>query len=290
MAAEAKQSSYDGSHVENFEFYLQCSGEHESILHFLMKHLPEEFERIGADKSGLAVLGVGSGGGEVDVQMLSLMQSTLSALPITADIVEGSTELVAKFKGLVTKTDHLQKIPFTWHTMLSEEYMQKTKGRGDVKTFDFIHMIQMLYYVDDLTETIKFYHSLLNKNGRLMIIIESANSGWDTLWRTFSKELCNEILPVYRSSSDVLASLKSLGLKYEEHFIPNTFDITECFDPNSKTGQHLISFMTGRENFYQSFTPRVRADILNVLRSKCSTEKEGKVSFNSEMRCVFVYA
>nr|XP_057938338.1 histamine N-methyltransferase-like [Doryrhamphus excisus] len=290
MAEEAKLSCYDGSHVDNFEFYLQHSGEHEAILHFLMKHLQEEFKRIAAGKSVLAVLGVGSGGGQVDVQMLSLMQSTFSALPITADIVEGSTELVAKFKGLVMKTDNLQKIPFVWHTMPSEEYIEKAKGRGDVKTFDFIHMIQMLYYVDDLTETIKFYHSLLNKNGRLMIIIESATSGWDTLWRTFPKELCNEMLPEYHSSSDVLASLKSLGLKYEEHCIPNTFDITECFDPNSKTGQRLISFMTGREHFYQSFTPQIRAEILNLLRSRCGTEKEGKVYFNSNLSCIFVHA
>ncbi|XP_054643510.1 histamine N-methyltransferase-like isoform X2 [Dunckerocampus dactyliophorus] len=261
MATEAKRSSFEGNKVESFQLYLQHSGEHEYVLQFLMKYLPAEFKRIGADKSGLAVLGVGSGGGEVDVQMLSLMRSTFSTLPISADIVEGSTELVAKFKGLVTKTDNLRKIPFTWDMMPSEEYMQKTKGRGDVKTFDFIHMIQMLYYVDDLTKTIKFYHSLLKNNGMLMIIIES----------------------------DVLASLKSLGLKYEERFIPYSYDVTECFDPNSKTGQHLISFMTGRENFYQSFTPQVRADILNLLRSKCSTEKEGKVFFNSEMSCVFVY-
>lgn len=30
----------------------------------------------------------------------------------------------------------------------------------------------MLYYVDSLAETIKFHHSLLKNNGRLMIIIE----------------------------------------------------------------------------------------------------------------------
>ncbi|XP_054643502.1 histamine N-methyltransferase-like isoform X3 [Dunckerocampus dactyliophorus] len=290
MAAGVRLNRFEGSNLESFEFYLQHSGEHEYVLRFLTKHLPAKFKKIGADKSSLAVLGVGSGGGEVDVQVLSLMQSTVSTLPITADVVEGSTELVAKFKASVMKTDNLQKIPFSWHMMPSEEYIQKAKGRGDVKKFDFIHMIQMLYYVDDLAETIKFYHSLLNKNGIIMIIIESANSGWDMLWRTFPKDLCSETVPVYRSSLDIVASLKSLGLKYEERFIPNTCDITECFDPSSKTGQRLLSFLTFRGNFYQSFTPQIRADILNLLRSKCSTEKEGRVSFNSDLSCVFVYA
>lgn len=34
----------------------------------------------------------------------------------------------------------------------------------------------MIYYVDDLADTIKFYHSLLKTNGRLMIIIETGLS------------------------------------------------------------------------------------------------------------------
>lgn len=32
---------------------------------------------------------------------------------------------------------------------------------------------QMIYYVDALTNTIKFYHSLLKKNGTFMIIVEA---------------------------------------------------------------------------------------------------------------------
>lgn len=38
--------------------------------------------------------------GELDAQMLSLLQSTFSAVPISADIVEGSTQLVDNFKGI----------------------------------------------------------------------------------------------------------------------------------------------------------------------------------------------
>lgn len=37
--------------------------------------------------------------GQLDAQMLSLLQSTYSAVPISANIVEGSAELVENFKG-----------------------------------------------------------------------------------------------------------------------------------------------------------------------------------------------
>lgn len=36
--------------------------------------------------------------------------------------------------------------------------------------------LQMIYFVDDLTESIKFYHSILKKNGSLVIIIEKSKA------------------------------------------------------------------------------------------------------------------
>ncbi|KAM7407698.1 hypothetical protein PAMA_003440 [Pampus argenteus] len=290
MAAEENQTCYEGSCVQSFQFYLEQSGEHKAILQCVENILPGEFKRIGAGKSSLDVLGVGSGGGELDAEMLRLLQSTFSALPISADIVEGSAQLVDSFKASVAKSANLQKIPFVWHIMKSEEYEKQVKAKGVMKRFDFIHMIQMLYYVDDLAEAIKFYHSLLKNNGRLMIVIEADKGGWDTLWRTYEKELCIDAVTEYRSSGDVVACLKKHGLKYEEHVIPNTFDITECFSPSSKIGERLLNFFTAKDHFHQSFTPEIRAGILDLLRNKCSTEKDGKTLFNSNLSCILVHA
>ncbi|XP_017276108.1 histamine N-methyltransferase-like [Kryptolebias marmoratus] len=287
MAAEAKHTCYEGCSVSSFQFYLEKSGEHAAILKCVHSLLPEEFKRIGAGKSSLDVLGIGSGGGEMDMQMLSLLQSTFPAVPITADVVEGSSALVNNFKA---KTADLPKISFSWHVMHSEEYEKQVKAKGDIKKFDFIHMIQMIYYVDNMAETIKFCHSLLKNNGRLMIIVEAANSGWDILWKTYKKDLCVDSIKEYRSSGEVIACLKSLGLKYEEHPVPNSYDATECFDPNSTTGGRLLSFMTGTDNFYESFTPEIRAGMLDLIRNKCSTEKDGRVFWNSHLSCILVYA
>lgn len=289
MAAEAAQTCYEGSTVQSFQFYLEHSGEHAAILGSLHNILPGEFKRIGAGESSLDVLGVGSGGGEVDVQILSLLQSAVPGVPINAHIVEGSSKLTNNFKVLVAKTGSLQ-IPFVWHILGSEGYMRQVMAKEDKKKFNFIHMIQMLYYVNDLGQTIKFYHSLLKNNGRLMIIIEAASGGWDILWNTFKKELWSEVIPEYRSSREIVALLNSQGLKYDEHVIPNTFDITECFDPSSVTGGRLLNFMTAKDDFHQAFTPEIKAAMLDLLRNKCSTEKDGRVYFNSNLRCILVHA
>ncbi|XP_068428992.1 histamine N-methyltransferase A-like [Clinocottus analis] len=291
MAEEVKTTCFEGNGVKRFQVFLQLSEEHKVLLPCLLHNiLPEEFKRIGLDKSSLDVLGVGSGGGEMDVQILTLLQSTFPAVPITTDIVEGSAELTDNFKALIAKTTNLQKIPFAWHLMTSQNYEKQSKAKGDMKKFDFIHMIQMIYFVDDFGDTIKFYHSLLKNNGMLMIVIDSTHSGWDILWKTYKKELAVDAITEWRASAEVIACLKSQGLKYEEHVIPNPFDITECFDPSSKTGGLLLDFFTLKANFHQSFTPEIRAGILDLLRSKCSTEKDGKVIFNNNLSCILVYA
>lgn len=116
------------------------------------------------------------------------------------------------------------------------------------------------------------------------------NSGWDKLWSNFSGELCSESIKEYRSSKQVIASLNSLGLKFEERIIPNSYDISECFNPSSPNGCRLLNFMMEKEDFHQSFTPEIRAQMLDFLRNKCSTQKDGKVMFDSTLSCLFVRA
>lgn len=42
--------------------------------------------------------------------MLSLLQSTFPAVPLTADIVEGSSELTDDFKGTDSSNQHTSKL------------------------------------------------------------------------------------------------------------------------------------------------------------------------------------
>jgi len=50
------------------------------------------------------------------------------------------------FKALVAKTANLQKIPFSWHIMASEDYAKEVTAKRDMQRFDLIHMIQVLLF------------------------------------------------------------------------------------------------------------------------------------------------
>ncbi|KAI1898340.1 hypothetical protein AGOR_G00071320 [Albula goreensis] len=283
-------SGYEGRYVNGFQFYLQNSGEHKVICGFADKILPGEFARIGEDKKSLNILGVGSGGGEMDAHILSVLQSKVKGTPINVDIVEPSHELTENFKALVAKTPNLQKIPFNWNILTCQEYEKMIKDKKETKKFDFMHMIQMLYYVTDYSATIKFFHSLLREKGRLLIIHEAAKGGWDTLWKTYKQELCTKSISDYLSAGDIKALLDAMGLKYEEHSIPNTLDITRCFTEGDEMGELLLDFMTEQNHFHQSLNADLRAGILDLLRNKCSTEKDGKILFDCSLTALLVHA
>ncbi|CAL8320416.1 unnamed protein product [Merluccius merluccius] len=189
------------------------------------------------------------------------------------------------------RTSSLQNVPFEWHTLTSAEYEKKVTMNKAIKKFDLIHMIQMLYYVDDYTATIKFFHSLLKSNGKILIVHEAANSGWDILWKSYRKTLCKDVsISDYLSAGDIKVHIDNLGLKYDEFVVPHSYDITDCFNPDSEVGELLLDYMTEQEHFHQSLTPEVRKGILDLLRNKCSTEKDGRVMFNSDLSCILVYA
>ncbi|KAL2081500.1 hypothetical protein ACEWY4_023353 [Coilia grayii] len=290
MESTTTQAGYEGDYVQRFQFYLQHSGEHTVMREFMDKVLPAEFARIGEGKSDLNFLGVGSGQGEMESYMLNILQSKFPTTPISAHIVEPSIALIENFKASVTKAPNLQKVPFTWHPVSCADYEKQVKGMGNAHKFDFMDMIQMLYYMDDYVAVIKFFHSLLREKGRLMIIHEAAGSGWGTLWSVFAKDLCTKSVTKYISGGDIKGELDKMGLKYEQHSIPNTMDITECFVEGSKLGAMLLDFMTDQDSFEKAYSPETRAKILDLLRNKCCTEKNGRLLFDCSLTCFLVHA
>lgn len=73
--------------------------------------------------------------------------------------------------ALVAKTPNLQKIPFAWHLMTSENYEKQVKAKGDIKKFDFIQMVQVLwllifslfYFKNNVMRNVSHFFFIVNK-------------------------------------------------------------------------------------------------------------------------------
>ncbi|XP_028662337.1 histamine N-methyltransferase isoform X1 [Erpetoichthys calabaricus] len=279
----------ESSYTKSFQIFLDYSTEHQCMHEFIDTILQDHLTSIGNDKSELNVLGIGSGKGQIDLHILSYLKLKHPGVSINNEVVDPNVEHLKSYRELVAKTPHLENISFTWNTMTASDFKDKLDKETEARKFDFIHMIQMLYYVEDPGEVIKYFHGLLAQNGKLLIIIVSGNSGWERLWIKYKSQLCYMNATFYVTANDVMKTLDTFGLKYQHFEFPSTFNITECFTANNEIGDLILDFLTETVNFRATAPPDLRDDVLALLRHPdCSLEKDGKFLFNNTLTAIIV--
>ncbi|XP_027957123.1 histamine N-methyltransferase isoform X2 [Eumetopias jubatus] len=231
-------------YVESFRRFLNSSTEHQCMQEFMDKKLPGIIARIGDRKSEIKILSIGGGAGEIDLQILSKVQIQYPGIHINNEVVEPSAEQIAKYKELVAKTSNLENIKFAWHKETSSEYQNRIIEKKEFQKWDFIHMIQMLYYVKDIPATLKFFHSLLATNAKMLIILVSGISGWDKLWKKYGSrlpqdDLCQSVCK--QKGNDLITEGKkkhqmAKGSDWENsldfsHFLKNTKKVRQGNEP-----------------------------------------------------------
>ncbi|XP_012495537.1 PREDICTED: LOW QUALITY PROTEIN: histamine N-methyltransferase-like [Propithecus coquereli] len=280
-----------GKYVESFRRFLNNSTEHQCMQEFMDKKLPGIIARIGDTKREIKILSIGGGAGEIDLPILSKVQAQYPGVHINNEVVEPSAEQIAKYKELVAKTSNLENIKFAWHKETSSEYQTRMMEEKELQKWDFIHMIQMLYYVKDIPATLKFFHSLLGANAKILITVVSGTSGWDKLWKKYRSRFPQNDLCQYVTSSDLTQMLDNLGLKYKCHDLLSVMDISDCFIDGNENGDLLWDFLTETCNFNSTAPPDLKAEILKDLQEpEFSIKKEGKVLFNNTLSFIVVEA
>ncbi|XP_049340654.1 histamine N-methyltransferase [Astyanax mexicanus] len=270
-----------------FQLFLERSSEHQCMKDFIHGTLPDILARIESGQDTLNVMGVGSGAGEIDLEMLNQLHLKHPEAQLDNEVVEPCGDMIYKYKVLTSKTPGLEHITFRWNTMTASEFEKNWKERNAEKKMDFIHMIQMLYYVKDPEATVSFFRSLLKKNGKLLIILVSGESGWGRLWRTYKAELCNADISQCITTGDIRTFLDSKGISYQKHTLPSHMDITECFTEGDEKGELLLDFLTEVMDFSKSASPELKAGVLELLRHPdCSKEVDGRIVFNNNLEAV----
>ncbi|XP_049450578.1 histamine N-methyltransferase-like [Epinephelus fuscoguttatus] len=279
----------DSRYQKAFHLFLERSSEHQCMRDFIHNMLPDILASIGDGKRHLNVIGVGSGAGEIDLEMLSELRLKHPGVTVDNEVVEPSSTQLHKYRVLVSQKSDLDYIKFTWNKMTSSEFEEHWRVKKMTKKADFIHMIQMLYYVKDPGATISFFQSLLDKSGKLLIILVSGESGWGKLWRTYRNQLCNTEISQCVTTGDIKIFLDSKGVRYQSYELPSQMDITECFTEGDEKGELLLDFLTEVQDFSKTAPPELKAGVLELLRHPdCSVESNNKVIFNNNLGVIVI--
>ncbi|NXP12531.1 HNMTL methyltransferase, partial [Thinocorus orbignyianus] len=277
-------------YVEAFKTFLDHSTEHQCMDEFNKEEMPNIMAGVqGFHPFIPACLLPADRLGEQDLKMIRILQTVHPGVFIDNEIIEPNPQHVAAYKELVNQTADLQNVSFIWHQLTSSEYEQEVKGRGVHKKFDFIHMIQMLYRVEDIHSTIKFFHSCLDHRGKLLIIILSDSSGWANLWKNYRHCLPPTDSGHYITSNGIMDVLKRLGLQYRVYEFPSGWDITECFIEGDPVGGLMMDFLTGTKNFLGTAPLGLRQRLQEALcQPECSSKKDGRIIFSNNLSMIVV--
>ncbi|NWZ00713.1 HNMTL methyltransferase, partial [Loxia curvirostra] len=282
-------------YVEAFKSFLEHSTEHQCMDEFNKEQMPTIVAGISrlchsmshkAEQASLLLRDFLAG---VDLKMIRILQAVHPGVFIDNEIVEPNPQHVAAYKELVNQAPDLQNVSFIWHQLTSLEYEQQVKEKGIHKKFDFIHMIQMLYRVDDIPSTIKFFHSCLDHHGKLLIIILSDSSGWASLWKKHRDCLPATDSGHYITCSGITEVLQSLGVQHRVYELPSGWDITECFIEGDAVGGRMMDFLTGTKNFLGTAPPALRRRLQAALcQPECSSTRDGRVIFSNNLSMIVV--
>uniref|UniRef100_A0A8C1A1W1 Histamine N-methyltransferase n=1 Tax=Cyprinus carpio carpio TaxID=630221 RepID=A0A8C1A1W1_CYPCA len=251
------------------------SSEHQCMQDFIHNTLPDILASIGGGRSVFNVMGIGSGAGEIDLEMLAQLHLKLPHAKVINKVVEPSNDMLHKYKVRVSTTPDLDYINFTWNKMTASELEKHWQEKNPGEKMDFIHMIQMLYYVKDPEATVSFFRSLLNKDGKLLIILV--------------KQLCNTEISQCVTTGDLKTFLDTESIPYQNYELLSQVDITECFTEGDQVGELLLDFLTEVIEFSKNAPEDLKKGVLDLLRHPdCSREVDGRIIFNNNLGVLVV--
>ncbi|KAK7901398.1 hypothetical protein WMY93_018167 [Mugilogobius chulae] len=240
---------------------------------FIRSTLPDILASIGNGKSQMNIIGVGSGEGKlpksckVDVEMLSQLRLKHPGLLLENEVVEPSAQRIHKFR-----------VKFIWNQMTDSEFEEQWRQREIKKKADFIHLLHVLYFVEDAGAAISFFQSLLERTA-------NCESGWIHLWGMFHRELRPQKTHVdvpFMNMGYIKKLLDKRGVPYQSYKLQCVLDITTIFTEGDETGEMLLDFLTQTMFFNKTASPDLKQRILRQLRDpQCIVEKDGRVLFNS---------
>ncbi|KAJ0005826.1 hypothetical protein NQD34_015720, partial [Periophthalmus magnuspinnatus] len=204
--------------------------------------------------------------GNYDIKILSQLRLKHPGVMLNNEVVEPSTAQIQAYKERVAQVSHLDPVKFAWNEMTSSEFEEQWRQRNVTKKVDFIHMIQVLYYIEDPGPTIRFYQSLLKKNGKLMITLQSGKKTW------------NDGISRSLYTGDITKLLDEAGIPYQCYGVCSDLDITECFTEGDETGEMILDFITQTVNFSKTAPSELRERVLSFMRDpKYSVVKDGRI-------------
>ena len=270
-----------------FQVFLDKSDKHKACISCIREGLKPVVKSLATliNTPTVRVLGVGSGRGEMDLEILHVAAQCLHEKSpnhksdFLCHVVEPNRAELEDFKSSVevlpAHLANLANMKFEWHQGTFQQYIDKQDH--EMTKFEVVHFVQSLYYFADFEDAlVHSYEKILGDKGVIICIIMSEESYLVQFGRRFDHREKFQISGVRNyCSQDVVAVAKKYNFPYELYSKESHTDITEVFDDTSEQGSNLLDFITHTMNFRCTANCEDVEEVLSFLR-EVSNVQDGK--------------
>ena len=199
-------------------------------------HLLEALESHSPDRE-LKVLSAGCGDGVTDNMVLT---KVLASCP-TALISYTGLEINPQFCG--ESQERLQHLPVT-KNIICDNF--ETVDASKLETYNFIYLVSVHYYFQQLKSAFSKIRQLLNSEGRCVVIAAPPHNLQINLLAQFWRHEGKYYL---RTMDDAVKVLDDIGIPYQLRDITTKLDLSSCFKDgwSSNFSRFVLNFICGTD-------------------------------------------
>eukprot|EP00794_Sanderia_malayensis_P020313 gene20313-22312_t len=255
----------------------------------LIPILSESFQ-----KPSYRILAVGSGEGDVDILILDEINKELAKHGIKCDIsytvIERNQSFVKRFQERVEHHKHLSNVKFQWFEGTFEEVIGGNEGPS-LGTFDLVHFVHALYYVD--AENVLKYcmdELLMPTTGFVMAVVQTEQSIYAKNCRKFKGYLpnCFDGFTVFTDETLKPIADKN-GWKCKVEVGDRILDISDILGDqlDNNDGNKLLDFFFHADGLKKSLTPSLWKEIMDHFKENSTFENGRYKSVGHEAILLF---
>ena len=274
--------------------FKEKSGEFVKNIEIVRYHMSSVIQKLPQNQTCFNILSVGSGTGEVDMEILKIIKEELQLtrgrdqIKIYNRAIEPNECACDLYKSSVKRANDLQ-IDFDVRCQTFQQYKEHRPENGEERTkFDVIHLMHSIYFLDIEESLIHCMENELSANGSLFIMVEGPDlSFWVQYKERFSDRHAKpgdsfktvEVEKIFKI-------IEEAGWRYDVHNLEYEIDVTDVFDAESTEGNLLLDFLTHIKNFRDTADEQVVEEKLALIKD-LSTVKDER-NFGNKMESFFL--
>ncbi|MBS3083692.1 methyltransferase domain-containing protein [Candidatus Pacearchaeota archaeon] len=233
-----KKSVYERKEREEdiYSFWLRNANERQVLEKALDDRFREWYKKT--DSSPLRIIDMGCGRGSAAIKLLNILKRRGISYQYTG--IDPSPNQISMFKVNMRGRPNVRAYCSTL-----EEFTSKD-------SFDIAFVVHSLYYVQNMTESLKQILAL-SKNA---IIVHHGERGINEVHKRFKPHV-RKGPHIISTHEDVTKALDKLEIRYAKRVYPTKTKTASCNDPKNSEGRNMIKFFLEQPTLPESTIEQV---------------------------------